>query len=150
MLAIVPVFLILEDSGMGGRKRGEVPVQLSRLEQRFSAWRETRAKGERIPLRLWKSAGKLATKYGICQTAKVLKLDYYSLKKQMKQPNAETPLPASTPSAAFFELPSPPVAQTSECVIEFENEFGGSMRVHLKGPSAPDLGAIGRSFWGLD
>jgi hypothetical protein len=101
-------------------------------------------------LRFWKSAGKLATKYGICQTAKVLKLDYYSLKKHMQQPNAETPLPEPAPSAAFIELPTPPVAQTSECVIEFENESGGSMRVHLKGTSDPDLGALGRSFWGID
>ena len=134
---------------MGGRKRGEVPAGLLRLEQRFAAWRETRAKGERIPLRFWKSAEKLATKYGICQTAKVLKLDYYSLKKHMEQANAESPLPEPTPSAAFIELPSAPVAQTSECVIEFENESGGSMRVHLKGTSDPDLGALGRSFWGI-
>ena len=135
---------------MSGRKGGEVPVGLSRLEQRFAAWRETRVKGERIPLRFWKSAQKLATKYGICQTAKVLKLDYYSLKKHMEQPNGKTPLPEPTPSAAFIELPSPPVAQTSECVIEFENESGGCMRVHLKGTSDPDLVALGRSFWGID
>jgi hypothetical protein len=68
----------------------------------------------------------------------------------MEQPNAETPLPEPTPSTAFIELPSPPVAQTSECVIEFENESGGCMRVHLKGASDPDLGALGRSFWGID
>jgi hypothetical protein len=135
---------------MSGRKRGEVPVGLSRLEQRFAAWRETRVKGERIPLRFWKSAGKLATKYGICQTARVLKLDYYSLKKHMEQPNAETPSPEPTPSAAFIELPSAPVAQTSECVIEFANQSGDSMRVHLKGSSGADLVSLGRSFWGID
>ena len=135
---------------MSGRKRGEVPVGLSRLEQRLAAWRATRAKGERIPLRFWKSAQKLATKYGICQTARVLRLDYNSLKKHMEQPNGKTPLPEPTPSAAFIELPSAPVAQTSECVIEFANQSGDSMRVHLKGNSTPDLVALGRSFWGID
>lgn len=135
---------------MSGRKRGEVPVGLSRLEQRFAAWRETRVKGERIPLRFWKSAEKLATKYGICQTATVLKLDYYSLKKHMEQPNGKTPLPEPTPPAAFIELPSPPVVQASECVIEFESRSGDSMRVHLKGNSTPDLVALGRSFWVSD
>ena len=134
---------------MGGRKSGEFSGQLLRLEQRFAAWRETRAKGERIPLRFWESAAMLATEYGLCQTAKVLKLDYYSLKKHMEQQNAEP-----SAAAAFIELPSPPVAQTSECVIEFENKSGSNMRMHLKGTSAPDLVALhialGRSFWCID
>lgn len=130
---------------MRGRKRVEVPDELLRLERRFAAWRETRVKGERIPLKYWEAAGKLANKYGVCQTAKVLKLDYYSLKKRLKQPSADP-----SPAAAFIELPSPSVAQTSECVIEFENKSGDRMRVHLKDSTAPDLIALGRSFWGTD
>ena len=130
---------------MSGRKRGEVPVGLSRLEQRLAAWRATRAKGERIPLRFWRSAQKLATKYGICQTARVLRLDYYSLKKQLEQQSAEP-----SPVPAFIELPSPSAGQTSECVIEFENKSGDRMRVHLTDSTVPDLITLGRSFWGID
>ena len=135
---------------MGGRKHGEVPVQLSRLEQRFGAWRATRTKGERIPLRFWESAAKLANRYGLCQTARVLKLDYYSLKKRMEQQPAKTMEPEMSPATAFIELPSPAIGLTSECLIEFENGSGGSMRVHLKGMPDPDLGVLGRSFWGID
>ena len=127
---------------MGVRKRVEISGQLLRLEQRFAAWRESRVKGERIPLGLWESAGKLASKYGICQTAKVLKLDYYSLKKQMEQQRTD---PSPPP---FIELPSPPVVQASECVIEFEDGSGARMRVHLRGTDVPDVLALGRSFWG--
>jgi len=126
---------------MGRRKRVEISGQLLRLEQRFKAWRERRVKGERIPLAFWESAGKLASKYGVCQTAKVLKLDYYTLKKKMEQQRAD-PSPPS-----FIELPAPPLAPSSECVIEFENKCGDRLRVHLKGGSTPDLVALGRSFW---
>jgi hypothetical protein len=130
---------------MRGRKLVEIPGELLRLERRFFSWREIRVKGERIPPRYWAAAGKLASKHGVCQTAKVLKLDYYSLKKQMEQQSAEP-----SPVPAFIELPSPPVAQPSECVIEFENKSGDRMRVHLKDSTAPDLITLGRSFWGID
>lgn len=129
---------------MSGRKRGEVSDQLLRLERRFAAWRSNRIKGERIPSPLWESAATLASTFRLHQTAKVLKLDYYSLKKQMERQRAV----ASPP--AFIELPSRPVVQASECVIEFGNKSGDSMRVHWKDSSAPDLIALSRSFWGLD
>jgi hypothetical protein len=130
---------------MRGRKRVEVPGELLRLERRFFSWREARVKGERIPLQYWKAAAKLAREHGVCQTAKVLKLDYYSLKKHLEQQSAEP-----SPVPAFIELPSPSAGQTSECVIEFENKSGDSMRVHLKDSTAPDLITLGRSFWGID
>ena len=46
---------------------------------------------------------------------------------------------------AFIELPSA-VAGGRECVIEFEDGTGVSMRVHLKGYDASDVVAVGRSF----
>ncbi len=130
---------------MGGRKRGEVPARLLRLEQRFAAWRKHRKLGERIPEPLWNAAARLATEYGVNQTASALTLDYYSLKKRVDQPIAGT---AST--SPFIELPSPPIAPLSECVIEFEDGTGASLRVHLKGTDAPDLLALGRSFWSAE
>jgi hypothetical protein len=127
---------------MRGRKRGEVPARLLRLEQRFADWRRTRVPGERIPNRLWKSAAKLAADYGLNQTATVLKLDYYSLKRHLDLRAAETPS-----TAAFIELPSVPASHASECIIELEDGSGASMRMHLKGTDIPDLLALGRSFW---
>jgi hypothetical protein len=130
---------------MGGRKRGEVPARLLRLEQRFAVWRKRRKPGERIPERLWKAAARLAAEYGVNQTASVLTLDYYSLKKHVDRQIAGT---AST--AQFVELPSTPLAPLSECVIEFADGTGASMRVHLKGTDVPDLLALGRSFWSAE
>ena len=130
---------------MSGRKHGEVPAALSRLERRFADWRKTRKPGSRIPERLWKSAAKLARDFGLNQTATVLKLDYYSLKRHVSEQASES---AST--AAFIELPSAPAVPANECIIELEDATGASMRVHLKGTDLPDVLALGRSFWNAE
>ena len=126
-------------------KRREVPSRLSRLQHRFAVWRKSRKPGDRIPKRLWNSAAKLAAIYGVSQTASALKLDYYSLKRQLDQRSDD-----SGSRTAFVELPSPPVPLASECVIEFEDGEGACMRVHLKGTEIPDVLALGSSFWNAD
>ena len=128
---------------MRSGKQAEVPTSLSRLAQRFVAWRRTRAKGERIPQSLWNSAVKMAAKYGLNPTAGVLKLDYYSLKKRLESADE------ATPSSTFVELPSSPLV-SSECVIEWEDAAGARMRVHVKGPHLPDVLALSRNFWNAD
>ena len=130
---------------MRGRKYREVPVRLLRLKRKFSDWRTSRVPGQRIPSELWKSAAKLAAEYGLSQTATVLSLDYYSLQRHVDQQSAET-----TSAAAFIELPSAPLAPTSECIIELDDGTGASMRIHLKGTELPDLLELGRSFWNAE
>ncbi len=134
---------------MRGRKRGEVSARLLRLERRFAEWRRTRKRGERIRLSLWKSAAKLAARYGLNQTATVLKLDYVSLKSHFNRHNSDQHN-ADSESATFVELPSPTISPAIECVIEFEDGAGASMRVHLKGNDVPDVLALGRSFWNAE
>ena len=125
-------------------KQLEVPVPLARLGQRFVAWRKTRARGERIPAPLWKSAAKMAAKYGLNLTARTLKLDYYSLKKRVDATSG------AIPSATFVELPSSTLPAPSECVIEWEDDAGARMRVHVKSQNLPDVLALSRSFWNAD
>lgn len=127
------------------RKRGEVPAGLLRLERQFARWRKSRKPGQRIPGRLWQAAAKLAEKYGLNQTATVLNLDYYSLKKHVDRPSA-----GAASGTAFLELPSAPMAHASECVIEFEDGAGARLRMHLKGTEVPDVLALGRSFWNAE
>jgi hypothetical protein len=127
---------------MSRRNHGEVPAQLKRLERRFVAWRKIRKHGERIPQPLWRSAAKLAANYGVSQTATVLKLDYHSLKKHTDRQTGDT-----VSNSPFIELPSVPIAQASVYVIEFEAGSGACMRMHFKGTDAPDVLALGRSFW---
>jgi hypothetical protein len=46
-----------------------------------------------------------------------------------------------------LELQPPSTASLGECLVEWEDAAGSKMRVHLKGFHAPDLAALGRSFW---
>jgi hypothetical protein len=128
---------------MSGRKHHDIPTSLARGRVRFEAWRRTRAVGARIPERLWTLAVKLADAHGLNRTASSLRLDYYTLKRRVESKNSQT-RPAIP---AFVELSSPPVAAPRECVIEFEDHSGATMRVHLRGCEVPDLVALGRSFW---
>ena len=130
---------------MGRRKRAGVPSGLLRLEQRFVEWRRSRKRGERIPERLWKSAARMAEKHGLNQTATLLKLEYYALQRRVEERASEL-----SPATAFVELPSAGLASASECVVEFEDGAGASLRVHLKGAEVPDLLALGRNFWNAD
>jgi hypothetical protein len=123
--------------------------------------------GTRIPDELWSLAVKLADHHGISRTASVLGLDYYSLKKRVAAGNSGvTSVPsafvegsassdsASSDSAsacpAFIELSSlqvPSPGASGECVVEFADGTGASLRIHLSGCQTPDLVALGRSFW---
>jgi hypothetical protein len=89
---------------------------------------------------------KLADVHGVNRTALVLKLDYYSLRKRVTALNVA----ATSATPAFVEFSPPPLASSGDCVIEFEDGAGASMRVHLRGCEAPDLAALSRSFWSSD
>ena len=127
---------------MRGRKHHDIPTPLARGRARFESWRRARAVGTRIPERLWTLAVKLAKAYGLNRTASALRLDYYTLKRRVESTNSS----ARSATPAFVELSSP-VATPRECVIEFEDHSGATMRVHLQGCEVPDLVALGRSFW---
>jgi hypothetical protein len=128
---------------MVGEKRGDIPGSLAGGRDRFEAWRRDRKVGTRIPDRLWALAVKLADAHGLSLTAATLKLDYHGLKKRVA---AKTP-DAASGRGAFIELSAPSLAPSGECVVEFEDGSGASMRVHLRGCEAPDLVALGRDFW---
>jgi len=128
---------------MVGRKHREIPASLARGRDRFEAWREARQTRTRIPDRLWKLAVKLAVAHGLNRTASVLKLDYYSLKRRVEAKNAA----ANSAKPAFVELSPPPMPAAGECIFEFEDGTGASLRIRLRGCEVPDLVALGRSFW---
>ena len=134
---------------MTTKKRRELPARLEEARRRFERWRRTRKVRSRIPEPLWAAAVKLAGGYGIHRTAKALRVDYYSLKKRAEGTPAATAsnVPGATAGATFLELPAAAWAGSGECTLELEDAGGAKMRVHLKGFAAPDLAALGRSFW---
>jgi hypothetical protein len=129
---------------MAGRRHCEIPAALTRGRDRFEGWRRTRQAGTRIPDELWSLAVKLADGHGLSRTASVLGLDYYSLRKRVAARKSGS---TSVPSA-FIELSSlPSPGASGECVVEFADSTGASLRIHLSGCQTPDLVALGRNFW---
>ena len=145
---------------MGIPQMRGVPDRLERLRRRFERWRETHAAHSRIPDGLWASAVKMAGTMGLHQTAKVLRLNYYALKKRIERQSSAVDPPEKT-VATFLELPLPAdqgqlmpcaddravPAQACDCTIELENAAGAKMRVHLKAAEPPDMAALSQSFW---
>lgn len=122
---------------------GDLPRDLARARSRFQAWRRRRRHvNSHIPDPLWRLAVGLVDKHGISRTASALRLDYYSLKKQVEDA-AGQPQPSEP---AFIELPSPVVGK--QCLFELDNGAGSTMRVQLTGYDAADLEALSRSLWG--
>ena len=128
---------------MVGRKRGAIPAALARGRDRFEAWRRSCHVGTRIPEKLWSLAVSLAEVHGLSRTASALRLDHNQLKKRVAAKNSDS----GVVSPAFIELTPPLQAASKECIVEFEDGSGARIRVHLRGCDAPDLVALGRSFW---
>src|SRR5580700_3864277 len=115
---------------MDNRNARDLPADLERLRQRFERWRGTHRARSRISDSLWAAAARLAGSYGICRTAKALRVDYYSLKERLEHVSAGA---AGRPQGKFLELPPPSTTSLGECTVEWEDAAGSKMRVHLKG-----------------
>jgi hypothetical protein len=90
----------------------------------------------------------MADLYGICRTAKALRLHYYALKERVdKQAASAADCSDTKGEATFLELAVPSGAASAECILELDSADGTRKRIHLKGVEVPDLVALSRSFW---
>ena len=88
---------------------------------------------------MWAAAAEMAQRYGLHDTAKVLRLEAMRLKQRL--PEGTSAQPAAT---RFLELLTPATAGPAECVVEVESSRG-RMRVAMKGV-APDWGGLLRAW----
>ncbi len=112
---------------------------------RFEAWRQRRQGRDRIPPSLWALAVRLVRAHGLSRTATALRLDYYSLKKQVE--TAAGPVPPSAP--AFVELPAP-LGLGRQCLFERVDGTGVSRCLQLVGYDAAEVEALARHFWNAE
>lgn len=134
------------------RRHVKVPVscRFQTVVRRLERWRRQRKHRSPIPEALWAAAVQLAGEYGASQTARLLRLDYYTVKKRLaaEAVASRAGSPAQKVSSAFVELVGPVMSgSTRECTIELEHPCGASMRIELKGVGAPELSALTNSFW---
>jgi hypothetical protein len=134
--------LFLGRTAMG---TNELPSDLAQARRRFQAWRARRQGGERIPPALWRLAVRLVRSHGVSRTATALRVDYYSLKKQVEATAQEVPPDRPT----FIELPAPAVIG-KQCLFELDNSVGARMRVQLLGYDAREIETLAGALWAAD
>lgn len=134
---------------MTNRSTSTVPARLARARRQLESWRRRPNRPARIPETLWSLAVELAGEHGVAPTARVLRLDYYSLKKRLEA-DAANANPSTAPSVgAFVEvLGSEFAPSAAECVLELEDARGTRMRLQLKGERRLEVAALVRTFLG--
>ena len=131
---------------MSKRQAPNIPASLLHAQRRFEQWRKRHRPRARLPEELWSLAVELARVHGVSQTARTLRLAYYSLKKKfVTAPDPGLDHKKAAPD--FIELlPTEMGPPRPECTIELEDGSGSKMRIHLKGSELPDLASITRVF----
>ena len=122
-----------------------VAARLVSARRRFEGWRQSRTNRSLIPEHLWSLAAELARECGVFRTARELRLNYSTLRSRLDPAESRMAGSKLTP-AGFVEVVPSSVSCLSECTVEIEHGNGTKIRIHLKSPQAPDLGAIGNAF----
>jgi hypothetical protein len=99
-----------------------------------------------MPEPLWKEAAGLARTHGVNPVARILRLDYYSLKRRTVGSVKKPPVKRER-APAFVELDLSEGFGTGECVVVLEHPGGAKMTLRFPRLEGIDLGALAKSFW---
>jgi len=114
------------------------------LRARIAHWRETRkSRGGAMPAGLWAEAVLLARRHGVAPTARVLRIDYASLKRRLDADHAS----ATDPRPTFVEVGTT-APGLGACVICVDGRRGRRLRLDVSGLRVPDLLALVQMAWG--
>ena len=115
------------------------------LRARIAHWRETRTcRGGAMPAGLWADAVLMARRHGVAPTARVLRIDYASLKRRLAADGAS----ATDPQPTFVDLGAAAGLGLGPCVIAIDGRRGRRLRLELSGLRVPDVLAIVQLAWG--
>ena len=121
----------------------QIPEPLIQLRQQLEQWRGTQPSRSKLPRSMWESAADAAKQYGVCATAKALRLDYAGLKKRVLGSGTPGRKPAQP---AFLELIARPDARVEDYLVEFESSRGAKLRVQWKAGVPPDWSTLLRAW----
>lgn len=124
---------------------GASAPNLNQLQRRLTGWRARRGKRGPLPRWLWESAAELASEHGVSCVARVLRIDFYKLKR-LSSPLPPPPRGAIAP-VGFVELRvSPPPEPERACAtIAFSDARG--RKLTIVAPGEPDRWiALARAF----
>ncbi len=126
------------------KQNAELPAELASALEQFTHWRAEHKPPTRFPDQLWSLAAELASRHGHHRVCRVLKLDYYSLKKRL-EPGSANPKQSQAP--AFVEFLPDKTSSTRSCTIECESARGDRIRIHLDGRDLSELRIFCSALW---
>ena len=104
-------------------------LTLEEVKDRFDDWRGSRNCRGKIPNDLRSDVASLAERYPITRILRELRLNGNQLKRFLI--DRQQPIPSSSSSPSFLEIPLPSVPQTqASCPIELQNSKGLTLRLH--------------------
>jgi len=120
-------------------------TELSGLARRLKQWRGRQRSQGPLPQWVWDEATGAAREHGVSRVARVLRLDYYKLKRRATALPPEAGANGAPPG--FVELSvSPPPSISSEWTLELSDSQG--RKLTLRGPSEPSSWReVARAFW---
>ena len=125
---------------MNDKSAVPIPESIVQLQRQLDQFRSTQSHRTKIPESLWQAAEELARQHGLYAVAHPLRLDYVRLKRRLEGvPKPKEKKQIASPG--FVELIAAQPA-AAECVIEFESQGGGKMRIQWKGSGAPDWASL--------
>jgi len=95
-----------------------------------------------VPEELWPEAVGLAREHGVYQTALALGVNYRSLKRRVGETSIEQPVLAKTTPDFIELLPGVMPSGPMECMVEWADPNGSTVRMHLKGAGAAELASL--------
>jgi hypothetical protein len=120
------------------------------LRRRIQEWRTTRRRGTAMPEELWTAAGALARRRGIAAVARMLGVDYGTLKRRMATPMKRR-LRGTATRPSFVQLPPGPLLMTSPPVgpgvtapwVEVVNRRGDRLTMSLGTAASERVDMVG-------
>lgn len=131
---------------MNTRQQATLPRVLSRARLQFDQWRSGHRKHTRLPQELWLQAAAVAREHGLNKTARALGLKYYSLKKHLDEMTTEQAIPAKGEPNFIELMPGVITPGSIECTIEWTDDGGPTVRMHIKGLGLSDLVSLAGVF----
>ena len=125
---------------------GASAPKLTQLQRRLTGWRGHQGKEGRLPQWLWESAAELAREHGVSYVARVLRIDFYKLKRL----SSALPPPAGGGMAppGFVELSVSPAPAPKAEVATIELSDGRGRKLRIVAASEPSHWiALARAFW---
>ena len=128
------------------------PRELSRMRERLDDWRKSHARGTAFPEKLWASAGRLATRYGVYVTARALGLEYNKLRRAsggaVAQIGVGSKRPAVHKAVKFIELTGALPVSSSGCRLSLQGTNGQRLQLEMApGAAAEVVLQLCRSGW---